>query len=38
MVDRAHNAKIHSTGVKLIHHPIVGDLDPGMISAFRRTR
>jgi transcriptional regulator with XRE-family HTH domain len=23
----AHNVKIHSTGVKLIHHPIVGDLD-----------
>jgi len=23
----AHNVRIHTTGVKLIHHPIVGDLD-----------
>jgi transcriptional regulator with XRE-family HTH domain len=23
----AHNVQIHTTGVKLIHHPIVGDLD-----------
>ena len=23
----AHNVQIHNTGVKLIHHPIVGDLD-----------
>jgi transcriptional regulator with XRE-family HTH domain len=23
----AHNVRIHSTGVKLIHHPVVGDLD-----------
>jgi hypothetical protein len=23
----AHNVRIHSTGVKLLHHPIVGDLD-----------
>jgi transcriptional regulator with XRE-family HTH domain len=23
----AHNVRIHATGVKLIHHPIVGDLD-----------
>ena len=23
----AHNVRIHTTGVKLIHHPVVGDLD-----------
>jgi transcriptional regulator with XRE-family HTH domain len=23
----AHNVRIHSTGVKLLHHPVVGDLD-----------
>jgi MmyB-like transcription regulator ligand binding domain len=23
----AHDVQIHTTGVKLIHHPIVGDLD-----------
>jgi hypothetical protein len=23
----AHNVRIHSTGVKLFHHPVVGDLD-----------
>jgi transcriptional regulator with XRE-family HTH domain len=23
----AHNVRIHATGVKLIHHPVVGDLD-----------
>ena len=23
----AHNVQIHTTGVKLIHHPVVGDLD-----------
>jgi MmyB-like transcription regulator ligand binding domain len=23
----AHNVRIHLTGVKLIHHPVVGDLD-----------
>jgi len=23
----AHNVRIHTTGVKLIHHPIVGDLE-----------
>ena len=28
MVDgRAHDVQIHTTGVKLIHHPVVGDLD-----------
>jgi hypothetical protein len=25
--DAAHNVRIHTTGVKLIHHPVVGDLD-----------
>ena len=23
----AHNVRIHTTGVKLLHHPVVGDLD-----------
>jgi hypothetical protein len=23
----AHNVRIHTTGVKLIHHPVVGDLE-----------
>jgi MmyB-like transcription regulator ligand binding domain len=23
----AHNVRIHTTGIKLLHHPIVGDLD-----------
>ena len=23
----AHNVRIHPTGIKLIHHPVVGDLD-----------
>jgi hypothetical protein len=23
----AHNVRIHTTGIKLIHHPVVGDLD-----------
>ena len=23
----AHNVRMHTTGVKLLHHPIVGDLD-----------
>ena len=23
----AHNVRIHSSGVKLVHHPVVGDLD-----------
>jgi hypothetical protein len=23
----AHNVRIHTSGVKLLHHPIVGDLD-----------
>lgn len=23
----AHNVRIHSTGIKLLHHPVVGDLD-----------
>ena len=23
----AHNVRIHATGVKLIHHPVVGDLE-----------
>jgi hypothetical protein len=23
----AHNVRIHSTGVKLVHHPVVGDVD-----------
>jgi hypothetical protein len=22
-----HNVRIHTTGVKLLHHPVVGDLD-----------
>ena len=25
----AHNVRMHATGVKLLHHPIVGDLVPG---------
>jgi hypothetical protein len=23
----AHNVRIHTTGIKLLHHPVVGDLD-----------
>ncbi|WP_373463990.1 MmyB family transcriptional regulator [Streptomyces canus] len=23
----AHNVRMHTTGVKLLHHPVVGDLD-----------
>jgi transcriptional regulator with XRE-family HTH domain len=28
----AHNVRIHATGIKLLHHPVVGDLDLPFVS------